>query len=221
LKSLPDVPAAVELALQQLGEPGGPPVILADVADNPGGGGSGDTTELLRELIRRGAQGAAACVWDPETVQQALAVGIGNEGSFQIGGKAAPDAYGAPLDVRGRVTHLSDGHFIGWGPVLRGRDGHAGPTVCIDVKGLKIVVTTYRHAANDRGYFQVAGVQPEREPLLVIKSRGHFRADFQPIAKTIIEVDAPGAANPGLDRYEFQNVRRPIWPLDRDITWEP
>jgi microcystin degradation protein MlrC len=221
LKEIPDVPAAVEQALQQIGEPGGLPVILADVADNPGGGGTGDTTELLRELIRRGAHGAAACVWDPETVQQAFVVGIGNTADFKIAGKAAPEAYGAPLEVRGRVTHLSDGHFTGWGPVMRGRAGNAGPTACIDVNGLKLVVTTFRHAANDRGFFQVAGVQPDREPLLVIKSRGHFRADFQPIAKTIIEVDAPGAANPGLARYEFKNVRRPLWPLDRDMTWEP
>jgi microcystin degradation protein MlrC len=94
-----------------------------------------------------------------------------------------------------------------------------GPTAQIDAGGLKIAVTSVRHAANDRGFFRVAGIEPEREPLLVIKSRGHFRADFEPITHAIIEVDAPGAANPNLDRFQFAHVRRPIWPLDRDLTW--
>lgn len=220
LKVIPPVEKAVDQALALVAEGHGRPVVLADVADNPGGGGSGDTTELLRELIARGAAGAAACVWDPETVDQAMALGVGGVADFRIGGKAADGAYGAPLEVRGRVRHLSDGVFVGRGPVVRGQQVNCGPTACIDVGGLKLVVTSIRHAANDRGYFQVAGVQPEREPLLVIKSRGHFRADFEPIAQTIIEVDAPGAANPNLNRFNFQNVRRPIWPLDRDMEWE-
>jgi microcystin degradation protein MlrC len=220
LKPIPDVPSAVARALQLASEPGEGPVVLADVADNPGGGGSGDTTALLHELVRRGVTGAVACVWDPETVQQALSAGAGAEADFRIGGKAAPGQYGAPLAVRGRVARLSDGRFTGWGPVFRGREGHAGPSACIDVNGLKLVVTTYRQAANDRGFFAMAGVYPEREPILVVKSRGHFRADYEPIARAVIEVDAPGAANPNLERFSFQHVRRPIWPLDRETEWD-
>lgn len=220
LKAIPDVSTAVNQALAMGLSDAGPPIILADVADNPGGGGSGDTTELLHELVRRGVRGAAASIWDPETVLRALESGVGAEAEFQIGGKASPGLYGAPLVVRGRVTHLSDGEFTGWGPVVRGQRVTSGPTACIDVDGLRLVVTTIRHAANDRGFFQVAGIQPEREPLLVVKSRGHFRADFEPIARAIIEVDAPGAANPNLSRYQFQRIRRPIWPLDADAVWD-
>ena len=220
LKPLPTVAEAVAQALELIG-PGdghGPPVTLADVADNPGGGGSGDTPELLRELVRRGAVGALACLWDPDAVEAACAAGVGAELDFQLGGKAS-DLYGAPVRVRGVVRCLSDGVFTGHGPVVRGLTVRCGRTALIDVNGLKIVATSIRHAANDRGYFSVVGVQPEREPLLVIKSRGHFRADFEPISRTIIEVDAPGAANPNLSRYDYQHVRRPIWPLDRELAW--
>ncbi len=218
LKHILAVPDAVDRALELVATAPGKPVVLADVADNPGGGGSGDTTELLRELIRRQARGAAAAIWDPETVQQAIEIGVGNDGAFRIGGKAAGE-YGDPVDVRGHVARLSDGNFTGWGPVVRGQQVRCGLTARIDVGELKLVVTSVRHAANDRGYFRVAGVFPEQEPLLVIKSRGHFRADFEPIAHEIIEVDAPGAANPNLHRFEFKNVRRPIWPLDTDVEW--
>lgn len=219
LKPLPSVPDAVEHALRLVAGNPGKPVALADVADNPGGGGTGDTTELLRELVRRRARGAVACVWDPETARQAGQAGLGGTAAFRIGGKVAPEAFGAPVEVTGRVAHLSDGEFVGTGPVVRGRKMRCGPTAQIDAGGLKVVVTSVRHAANDRGFFRVAGVQPESEPLLAIKSRGHFRADFEPIAHAIIEVDAPGAANPNLDRFRFAHVRRPIWPLDRDLAW--
>lgn len=219
LKELPDVPTAVEQALKLVEEGGEGPVILADPADNPGGGGSGDTTELLRELVRRGAVGAVACVWDPETAQQAIEAGIGAEQTFRIGGKASDD-YGAPVEVTAVVRTLSDGHFIGHGPVTRGQPVNCGPSALLDVNGLKIVVSSVRHAANDRGYFKFLGVQPEHEPLLMIKSRGHFRADFEPIAQTIIEADAPGAANPNITRYPYHHAPRPIFPLDMNTTWE-
>ncbi len=220
LKRIAPVEQAVQQALEIVDQSPGKPVSLADVADNPGGGGSGDTPELLRELVKRGASGAVACVWDPETVEKAQQIGLGNSGAFRIGGKAT-DAYGAPVEVEGTVGHLSDGHFVGEGPVVRGQPVNCGPTARIDVGDLKIVVTSIRHAANDQGYFRVAGVEPQDQPLLMIKSRGHFRADFEPISHSIIEVDAPGAANPTLDRYTFNNVRRPIWPLDPDTTWTP
>ena len=220
LKPIATVSEAVDQALRLVAEGGEGPVVLADVADNPGGGGSGDTTTLLAEIVRRGAAGAVAAIWDPESVRQAMAVGVGGLARFRIGGKAAPEQYGRPVEVQGRVTHLCDGRFVGWGPVVRGRPVGCGPTVRVDVGGLKLVLVSIRQAADDRGYFRVVGVEPEREPLLVIKSRGHFRADFEPIARTIIEVDAPGAANPNLGRFRFQHVRRPIWPLDPDTQWD-
>ena len=44
----------------------GRPIVLADMADNTGGGAAGDATEILRELLRVGARHATvACLWDP------------------------------------------------------------------------------------------------------------------------------------------------------------
>lgn len=219
LKTIPMPAEAVRQALALIDAGAERPVVLADVADNPGGGGSGDTTELLRELVRQGVAGAASCIWDPESVQAALRAGVGAQARFSIGGKAAAGEYGAPLEVEGHVATLSDGRFVGHGPVVRGQPVNCGLTARIDVGPLKLVITTIRHAANDRGYFRLVGIEPEREPLLVVKSRGHFRADFEPIAEAIIEVDAPGAANPNLERFTFQHVRRPIWPLDLAAEW--
>jgi microcystin degradation protein MlrC len=215
LKSIPKPEEALDQTVTLLGDRDQRPIILADVADNPGGGGSGDTTELLRELLQRNIPGsAAAAIWDPETVKQALRVGVGGTAVFCVGGKAEP-AYGAPLTVEGIVRTLSDGRFIARGPVGRGMEWDMGISAVIEVGQTKLVVCSIRIACDDADLFCNVGIDPAAARVLLIKSRGHFRASFEPLARVIIEVDAPGAANPNLERYAYKQVTRPLWPLDK------
>src|SRR5205814_10289530 len=59
------------------------------------------------------------------------------------------------------------------------------------------------------------GIDPAAEKLLVVKSSIHYRAAFEPIARAILEVDAPGLSSSNLERFAFTRVRRPIFPLDQ------
>ncbi len=215
LKTILKPKEALDEALALLDDKDRRPVILADVADNPGGGGSGDTPELVRELLKRSIpDSAAAAIWDPETVQQALQVGVGGKATFRIGGRAEP-AYGEPLVVEGTVRVLSDGLFTARGPMGRGMQWNMGRAAVIEVGHTRLVVCSIRIACNDADLFRSVGIDPADARVLLIKSRGHFRASFEPLAKAIIEVDAPGAANPNLERYQYKFVSRPLWPLDR------
>ena len=215
LKKIPNPIEGLDQVEQLLNTPGSGPIILADVADNPGGGGSGDTTELLRELVKRNIPGSAAApIWDPATVQRAIATGLGNEATFRIGGKAE-SAYGLPIEVVGKVRVLSDGRFIARGPQGRGMEWNMGHSAVIEVGHTKIVVCSIRIACNDADIFRNVGIDPVDSKVLLVKSRGHFRASFEPFAKAIIEIDAPGAANPNLSRYNYQHIDRPMWPLDK------
>ena len=64
------------------------PVILADVADNPGGGTPGDGTQLLEGLIQQNFSNVAfASIVDPETVSQSIKAGVGSEILVNLGGK--------------------------------------------------------------------------------------------------------------------------------------
>ncbi|MBL0389353.1 M81 family metallopeptidase [Tumebacillus sp. ITR2] len=188
------------------------PVVVADVSDNPFGGGSSDTTGLLRELLKRPVEGAvAAAIYDPETVQRAIQVGVGGQAEFAIGGKLAPQ-YGAPLQVRGRVRVLTDGRFEARGTWSPGTTD-VGLTAVIEVEGMKLVCTSVRYPCNDADLLRHAGIDPLGTPLIVLKSRGHFRASFEPLAHAILEVDAPGPASPDLSRNTYERIRRPIWPI--------
>lgn len=191
------------------------PVVLADVADNPGGGGSGDTTQLLATLLEMDAREVGfALIWDPQAVEEAIRAGVGQEVTLRVGGKTEP-AHGAPLSLTGRVKTISDGVFVNRGPMATGVRVEAGRSVLFQTQGLDIVLTENRLAPNDPEIFRHLGVDPSQKKILVLKSRGHFRAAFEPIAREIIEVDCPGFASPNLSWFSYRNVRRPIFPLDK------
>ncbi len=210
LHSALPVPEAV---VRALGEPGGP-VILADIADNTGGGAAGDTTSILRELLRLGVRHATvACIWDPEAVQACVRAGVGATLTVKVGGRVDP-AHGAPVDVTGRVRTLSDGRFVHKGPMFRGLEGRLGPTAVLDVNDLKILLISLRWQTLDPEMIRFVGIDPAAEKILVVKSSVHYRAAFEPLARAIVEVDAPGLSSSNLARFTFKHVRRPIYPLD-------
>jgi microcystin degradation protein MlrC len=205
------VPAAVARALAATERP----IVLADIADNVGGGAGGDTTEILRELLRVGAtETTVACIWDPEAAAACVAAGVGATLTLSVGGKVDP-THGAPLSLTGRVCNVSDGRFVYKGPMAHGLAGNVGPTAVLEVGGVKIVLITHRRQTLDPEMIRAtAGIEPERERILVVKSTVHYRAAFEPLAREIIEVDAPGLSSSNLTRFAFTNVRRPIFPLD-------
>jgi microcystin degradation protein MlrC len=190
------------------------PVVLADIADNTGGGAAGDTTEILRELLRVGATDTTvACIWDAEAAAACVAAGTGATITLPVGGKVDP-AHGAPLTLTGVVRAVSDGRFVHKGPMFRGLIGRLGPTAVLQVGGIKVIVISHRWQTLDPEMIRFVGIDPERERILVVKSSIHYRAAFEPIAREIIEVDAPGLSSSNLTRFTFTNVRRPIFPLD-------
>jgi microcystin degradation protein MlrC len=199
----------------------GRPIVLADMADNTGGGAAGDGTEILRELLRVGARGATvACIWDAAAVAACIEAGVGARVTLDVGGKV-DDRHGAPVSVTGTVRTLSDGRFVHRGPMMRGLPGRLGPTAVLDVNDVKVILISYRWQTLDPEMIRFVGIDPLLEKILVVKSTIHYRAAFEPIAKEIIEVDAPGLSSSNLARFEYRRVRRPIFPLDPDLAYEP
>ena len=197
----------------------GRPIVLADMADNTGGGAAGDGTEILRELVRVGARSAiVACIWDKAAVDACIAAGVGGRVTLDVGGKV-DDRHGAPLSVTGTVRTLSDGRFVHKGPMMRGLSGRLGPTAVLDVDDIKVILISYRWQTLDPEMIRFVGIDPMAEKVVVVKSTIHYRAAFEPIAKEIIEVDAPGLSSSNLARFRFERIRRPIFPLDLETTF--
>jgi len=197
----------------------GQPIVLADMADNTGGGAAGDGTEVLRELVRVGARSAVvACIWDPQAVARCVEAGVGASVTLDVGGKV-DQRHGAPLRVTGLVRILSDGRFVHKGPMARGLPGRLGTTAVLDVNDVKVILISYRWQTLDPEMIRFVGLDPLDHKILVVKSTIHYRAAFEPIAREIIEVDAPGLSSSNLARFDFQRIRRPIFPLDPDTRY--
>src|SRR5262245_39986150 len=192
----------------------GRPVVLADMADNTGGGAAGDGTEILRELLRvRAPSAVVACIWDPAAAAACAKAGVGATVTLPVGGKV-DDRHGAPVEVTGRVRTLADGRFVHKGPMFRGVEGRLGLTAVLDAGGVKTILISLRWQTLDPEMIRFVGIDPLAEKILVLKSTIHYRAAFEPMAHAILEVDAPGLSSSNLSRFEFKKVRRPIFPLD-------
>jgi microcystin degradation protein MlrC len=58
--------------------------------------------------------------------------------------------------------------------------------------------------------FRHVGVEPSKVPILALKSTVHFRADFQPIAETILVVQSPGAHITDPVEMPYKHLRKGI-----------
>ncbi len=171
------------------------PIVLADVQDNPGAGGTSDTIGLLAALMRHKAKGAViGMLVDEEAAKAAVEAGEGNVMRRGIG---AVVGYGGekPIEADWRVVKVGDGRFTGTGPFYGGAKFQIGPMALVtdEASGVSAVLACKRVQAADQEMFRHVGVEPSKVPILGLKSTVHFRADFQPIAETILVVQSTGA----------------------------
>ena len=212
----------VEISLERAKELDNGPTILVDHGDNCGAGGPQDNMEVLEKVLQLGFEDVVAGpFWDPDSVAQMLDAGIGTEVTVQLGGKTdspAIDLSGRPITVSGTVTCLTDGRFVVTGPMATGSPMNLGRTAVLRSGGVDIVVSERRHEPFDTGCFTHAGIDPATRRYILIKSRQHFRAGFDPIAKNVILLAGAGVCSSDYSMFDFRNLRRPIYPLDPDAS---
>ncbi len=186
---------AVKRALQ-MGVPGAP-VVLADTQDNPGAGGNGDTTWLLEAMIHLRAEDAVlGMLIDAPSAGQAHAVGRGKRARFALGAISGLPGH-VPCAGEFTVEALGDGSFCGNGPYYNGFALKLGPMALLRscaAPGVCVVLASRKCQTADQDMFRHLGVEPKTQRLVALKSSVHFRADFEPIAKAVLVVRAPGPA---------------------------
>ncbi len=188
------------------------PVVMADPADNAGGGAPSDNTTILRDLIARDAQGAAlGPIWDPIAVRLCFDAGIGATFPLRFGGKIGP-ASGAPVDAMVTVTGLARDCSQSFGPT----QSPLGDCAAIKIGGVEVVLITNRTQALGLELFRNVGIEPTERKMLVVKSTNHFMAAFGPIAKKVIYIDADGPIPRDYRKIPYTKINRPIWPLDAE-----
>jgi microcystin degradation protein MlrC len=209
----------VEAAVHSAMDSASGPVALADLGDDPMFGAPGDGTTILWALLDLGARNAVlGPICDPETVARCAASGLGSFTTVSVGGKR-DNRNGYPIDVNGVVTHISEhrlhvsetqGTSVLVNPgqvvVLRARARHHG--------SVEIVLTERQVMAQDPSIFSVAGIDLHARQIIAIKSNGRYRHTFGEVATAYFDVATPGITTPDLNFFDFDSLRRPLYPLD-------
>ena len=212
---------AVEKVAQVAADPSLPAVILADVADNPGGGGNGNTMWILQALHARGISGViVGVITDPALAAEAHRLGQGAR--FRaVFNRMPPDDFSQRFEADARVITLRDGDCVGRRGFYAGRRMNLGASALLDLGGIQVVVISIRTQCADPIFLEMMGLNIAAARAVAVKSRGHFRAGFDeffPPAQ-VIEVDAPGLTSPVLNRFDFKNLPRPVFPIDLQAEW--
>jgi microcystin degradation protein MlrC len=204
------LPADAVARARSRGEPGRP-VVLADTQDNPGAGGNGDTTGLLKSLIQQQAQEAVlGLLIDGEAAARAHEIGLGSTSIFKLGGRSNIPG-DSPCEGEFTVERLGDGRFTCTGPMFKGFRMQLGSMALLRSKsspGVRVAVASRKCQAGDQEMFRHLGVEPRRSRILALKSSVHFRADFEPIAREVLVVKSPGPALADPTEFAWTRLRK-------------
>lgn len=197
------------------GEAGGRfPIVLADHADNTGGGSPGDSTEILRTFLELQLQDAVILyIVDPDVVEQAHLAGVGQKITVSVGGKSDP-RQGLPVDMNVEVMALTDGNFTYDGPMYAGLTGSMGRSAWLQQNGVSVVVVTAHEQPLGPAFARTLGINCEQMKYIAVKSAAHFRASFGQFAGVIINVDAQAIQTHNFAKLRYHKRRRSFFPVE-------
>lgn len=201
-------------AIEQLRQLPAGPVVIADSADNPGGGAPSDGTQLLQRLIDADVHDIAmGLIWDPTAVAFCVAAGEGATLSLRVGGKACRFS-GRPLDLEVEVTRICRDLEIPFG----GGTWPLAVAVAIRAGDLDLVLSSERVQCFHQVVFTGLGIDLTRKRAVIVKSGHHFFTSFSELTSQILYVDQQGVLTDDYASLPYKKVQRPIWPLDADVT---
>ncbi len=185
------------------------PVLIADMADNPGGGARGDSSFALQAVLRRRLAGIAlGGLWDLGAVQICREAGVGAWLNLRVGGKCGPTS-GQPLDLRVKVRAIVPEHF----QTAFGNRTPLGPSVWVATEDdVDIVLISRCEQVIGADLFTGLGIDLHSRQAVIVKSMQHFHAAFAPLASRVLYADSPGLLTSDPAQLPFKHRSLRFWP---------
>jgi microcystin degradation protein MlrC len=200
---------------------GRPALVFADVADNPGGGGRGNTMWILQAFHNAGVKNAlVGVIHDPALAAEAHRLGEGGRLTARFN-RDGGDEFSKPFSAAAAVRRLHNGAMRGRRGIYAGNTLALGPCAALGIGGITVVVISNRLQCADPVFFEAFGLDIAAARVVVVKSRGHFRGGFDEFFRheQVIEVDVPGLTSPVLSRFQWKHMPRPVLPIDAMAAW--
>lgn len=186
----------------------GKPLVLADFADNAGGGAPADATFVLAQVLERGMTGIALGIfWDPVLVRTCIDVGVGGTLRARLGGKVGVMS-GDPIDLSVTVRAIQPKMTQVMGKTVM----PMGTGVWLEADGVHMIVSDIRTQVFHPSAFTDLGLDLNALDAVVVKSSQHFYAGFEPVAAEVIYIKGPGAITPDYTSIPYTKRDDQYWP---------
>jgi len=204
------VDECIQLAMQETTKP----VVISDSGDNPTAGGVGDIPFVLERLLALGAPSAlVAAITDGAAVAACAAAGVGATLPLSIGGKQDP-VHGQPLAINGKVVSL---HSVPWPANAKaGTPVGTNQVAVINVQGVDVVLTERRTPFHRMVTFTQLDLEPTTYQIVVVKM-GYLVPEVDQMASHAFLALSPGAVNQDIENLPYQRIKRPMFPMDREL----
>lgn len=215
---LTDIDAALDECVRS---PGGP-IGLLDMGDNVGGGSSADGTTLIGAIKARGLGPAFACLYDPASSLECHRVGVGARIHIRAGGKTDL-LHGPPLPLDVNVVSLHEGRFRETGVTHGGMTefDQGGTAIVRTDDGIDLMLTSRRMVPFSLSQLTSHGIDPHRYRILICKGVHAPVAAYGPVCQSMIRVNTMGSTCADLAQLRYTNRRRPMFPWEADVQWNP
>jgi microcystin degradation protein MlrC len=186
------------------------PFFISDSGDNPTAGGAGDVTWTLKEILARpefktgnGPTLIYASIPGPELVKTAVAAGVGAQIDAEAG--AQVDArFAPPVRLKGTVKAIVQG------------DRNAETEVVVQVGSVHVIVTKKRKPYHKENDFTRLGLHPRKAAIVVVKI-GYLEPELYAMQAGWLLALTPGGVDQHLERLQYRRIKRPMFPLDKDM----
>jgi microcystin degradation protein MlrC len=195
----------------------GGPVLLIDTADCTGGGAAGDSIALLREMLKIGvSESTLLSVVDPEAAQTCFREGPGKAVRLELGHKL-DSRWGEPLEARGVVDRLLEGTFVYTGGIYGGTQASMGPSAVLRIGAFQVLVMSKPTYEWRNEQFEAASLDVREAKFIGVKNPMNFNFAYEGISKGALVVDTPGPTPASVRHLPYRRMKRPFFPLDREI----
>lgn len=193
-------------------------VAFTDAADAPSSGATGDSNAIIGALRDAGyRKRVLAQIVDPVAAKAAHQSGVGAAIRVRLGGAIDKGRF-SPMEVEATVGSLSRGigRYETWPGTY-----NAGPSAVLTFDSFTVVVLTRPVALSDRSVYYANGLDPRKFDLIVVKSPHCEYRMYDAWVEKNFNIDAPGSTSANLKSLGHTICRRPIFPLDEDVSFEP
>jgi len=210
-----DSERALQAAFKAVLHDGMRPVFVSDSGDNPTAGSTGDSTDVLERVLANMAVVDSlptpllySGFYDARATAACIAAGEGSSIDIEVGG-TWDQVNGKRIPLRVKVLKVARNY----GPY------HADLAL-VSHRNMAIALTSKHIGFGDEELLPALGVDPRSHCLVVVKL-GYLEACFSDIAAKAILATSKGCSNEVLESIPFKRIRRPLYPIDPDMTYEP